>query len=162
MKLSKGVLTVVVIMVIAIIAVVAFPAQSEDAVADNLAPAHPLAPGAQTLTPGGPANPLSKSFSEVFASQHKQAQELRWARNPFRAPENTVAVSKPRLSEGSDSNQLRLSGISTIQNDKMAIIDRQIVGKGDRLRSGHLVVQVTDDSVELVLNDIMTTLTLEK
>lgn len=162
MKLSKGVKAVVVVMVITIISVVAFPTQSEGTNADALAPAHPIVLSVMEPTSVTTNSPIPDAISDSISNQRKRSAELTWVRNPFRAPDDAPAAPKAQAKQNSDGKGLQLTGISTINNDKMAIIDRQIVGKGDRLSSGHLVVNVTDDSVDLVLHDSLITLNLEK
>lgn len=88
------------------------------------------------------------SQGDVISRQRRRSEELTWGRNPFRDPRDfapTFASATKTVAKGLP----KLSGISTIGDERMAIIGRQIVGVGDHLESGHLVVEVSETAVGL-------------
>ena len=46
----------------------------------------------------------------------------------------------------------RLTGVSSYGGDRWAIIDREIVQEGDQLPSGHVVGEITNRTVTLILD----------
>lgn len=137
-----------------LVAVIAMPSKGEEST-PNTAPAN-LA--AQPLEATGA--PAISTVDDPIAQQRKRSAELEWNRNPFQDPQESI--STPTSGAQSTAKGLpKLSGISTINDAKMAIIGRQIVGVGDRLDSGHLVMEVTDKAVHLEKDGKRYTLTLD-
>lgn len=94
-------------------------------------------------------------LEDLLAAQTARAADLTWARDPFSGPREAsadAAVAPAIL--------LHLSGISTFGDSRMAIIDEAVVTPGDRLATGHTVVEITDTTVLLELDLEHTTLHL--
>lgn len=96
-----------------------------------------------------------------IALQRARSEELSWGRNPFRDPRDYITTT-PTTPQRVEAGLPTLSGVSIIGDDRMAILDRQIVGVGDSLNSGHRVVAVTDRQVVLERDGRRFTLILEQ
>ncbi|MGB0951615.1 MAG: hypothetical protein ACPG31_00175 [Planctomycetota bacterium] len=85
---------------------------------------------------------------DAMTLQRRRSEELSWGRNPFRDPRDYLDTTE-RVPQYVAKDLPKLSGISTIGDERMAIIGRQIVGVGDVLESGHLVTGVSETNVSL-------------
>jgi hypothetical protein len=145
---EKGVSILVGLAVVIVTALVALPSRSA-----STGPA---------MNPGPRLRSKAESESapiDPIALQREYAATLRWGRNPFRSPEVDQEVI-PDQAEVVDPEAPKLSGISTIDDCKMAIVDSQIVRQGDVLKTGHEVIEVTDNSVTLLCDGRQITLIL--
>lgn len=139
--------------IVAMVAIVAIPAPDGDTGSEEDSGSFVPKTGS---TPAGGAD----SAGNRIARQQERAAALSWARNPFRAPETETPTPRP-MTRSRNTGAPVLTGISTIGDARMAIVDRQIVGVGDRLDSGPLVVEVRDDSIVLETDGVRSILTME-
>jgi hypothetical protein len=147
-KSEKGVSVLVGLALVVITALVALPSPSVGTL--------PVVKPAPLLR--SKAEPNSATLDPIDR-QREYAATLRWGRNPFLGPE-IVEDKKPDPVIVVDPEAPKLSGISTINDFKMAIIDSQIVCQGDFLKTGHKVLEVTDQNVTLICNNRQMVLTL--
>ena len=154
-KLGKGPTVLVGLTIATTLGVAALPDKGSESVSLVPAPLLRIVTPAPAFQVPNPATMLD----EVLSMQRMRSAELAWGRNLFRPPEESSEDGDQLEYFGEDLPQL--SGISTINGDMVAIIDHQIVGAGDRLKSGYLIIAVARDVVELERNDRRIILTLE-
>ena len=149
---------------LALVVIVALPGRRSDAPAP-LATAFPSVdrpgvPDASATEPvraavAGPfADPGELALSLARQRQEERAAELGWERDPFTrtlelARAEAVArdpVAPPEVpGEGRDVlPRLWLRGLSRVDDSWMALIDREIVGPGATLATGHEVVAIDE------------------
>ncbi|MHC4822478.1 MAG: hypothetical protein ACYTEP_00490 [Planctomycetota bacterium] len=154
-KLGKGPTVLIGCALTAALGLSALP----DKGADNTTPAPlPLLRNVSPAPVSQVPNPATL-FDATLSMQRTRSTELTWGRNLFRPPGESSEHGHHQ--EYFDEDLPKLSGVSTVNGDMVAIIDHQIVGEGDRLKTGYLIIAVAKGAVELERNDRRIILTLE-
>lgn len=159
MKINNRMRLLVVGASLAMIVIVAMPSKNSEA-----------APHPELPTPSGShfvgRAPLDVVGSDRFAAQRERAAQLVWGRDPFSAPRVGPAPAgqptKPArtIVRAPATDLPQLSGLCTIGDKSMAIIDHEIVQSGDRLATGYLIEEITNGTVRLSRGEKTLTLIL--
>jgi len=137
---------------VALLAILAWPSREKaQRVFEGASPLE-----ATTLPPGTPSEDIGSTVLEL---QRERSAQLAWGRDPFRDPTGIDAKSPTLRVEVSSSEgtpgpeRPRLTGFCTVGRTCMAIVGREVVRLGDKLRSGYTVTSFGVGSVTLTRGD---------
>ena len=97
--------------------------------------------------------PSDRVTPEQMAEQRERSASLAWGRNPFQGPAASTTGNPTPTHGPRQPWRPRLTGVSFYDQDRRAIIGREVVKEGDRLASGHLVQEITTAAVTLLMDE---------
>lgn len=127
----------------------AVPAQPQGAAA--------VVPGAPQPSPGALQPTTLAENTQLRAQVYARLNDAAWGRDPFAFP----AYVEEKLNEQQSKGSVRLVAIIKGRNGKIAIIDNEIVKKGDMIGS-EKVQEIGDDTVVLVNKGVKRVITIEE
>lgn len=92
--------------------------------------------------------------------QKKWEDKIGWGRDPFLVPKDFLRAKMEEKKE--ERPKVRLYAIVEGKKGKMAIIGEEVVTKGEKIKTGEKVIEITKDGVVLQLEDSKRTINLEK
>ncbi len=111
--------------------------------------------------PEKPSFSKTEKIDAPFGLSAKEPTEFsKWVRDPFLIPKDLLKQNAERKKEVKPA--LRLYAIVEGEKGKMAILGEEIVGKGEIIKTGERVVEITKDSVVLQSEDAKRVINLEK
>jgi len=136
----------------AVLVIVAVPFRKGEATVFEVPPRPPIAVNTRT-------SPIDTERAEKLEGQKQRSLLIDWGRDPFLPPAEATETT-PHVVPQQLGVLPKLTGISRVGDEHMAVIDRQIVKEGDRLRSGHTVGPITELGVTLSLSGVTLSLSL--
>jgi len=137
------------------------PAPAPKPQAGQAAPAQPqgvaaAVPGAPQTSPAAPQSLAGAENAKLRAQVYARLQATEWGRDPFAFPAY-VEEKRNEQSKGS----ARLAAIIKGKNGNVAIIDNEVVKKGDMIGS-EKVQEIGNDTVVLINKGVKRTITIEE
>ncbi|MCX5816166.1 MAG: hypothetical protein NTX75_07985 [Proteobacteria bacterium] len=114
-------------------------------------------PGALQTLLGAPQPAAGAENPKLRAQVYAKLNDAAWGRDPFAFP----GYVEERLNEQQSKGSARLVAIIKGRNGKVAIIDNEVVKKGDMIGS-EKVQEIGDDTVVLIKKGVKRVITIEE
>lgn len=115
---------------------------------------------ALVTVPPAPQSPVAVSSGEIPSAALQAPAAPVVAPRPVVVKPAAIVESRPRLLQPASRIRLTLTGITVAGSDRLAVINNQVLSRGDRMREGAIVKAIGENTVTVSFEGRDTVLTL--